>query len=89
LFIYRLHGKCPFPALQWNSPHNCHCYKLSHSKVAGQGLLLLPSEAGLFIYSSVRDCPSPTLWSSGRLPSLLHVFLLLLFIQFFLSFFTG
>jgi hypothetical protein len=27
---------------------------------------LLPSLASLFIYSSVRDCPSPPLWHSGH-----------------------
>jgi hypothetical protein len=54
------------------------------------GLPLLPSPAGLFIYSSVRDCPYPPLWHSGHLPSLLQVFLLLLlFIQVFFSFFPG
>jgi hypothetical protein len=87
LFIYRLRGKCPVPPLQWNPPHDSHCYKLSHSKVAGRGLPVLPSPAGLFIYSSVWDCPSPT-HTQGTPPSLLCVFLLLLFIiQFFSLFF--
>jgi hypothetical protein len=35
----------------------------------------LPSLAGVFIYSSVRECPYPTLWSSGR-PSLFATCLL-------------
>jgi hypothetical protein len=39
----------------------CHFYKLSCPKVAGRVPLLLPSQAGLFIYSSVRDCPSSPL----------------------------
>jgi hypothetical protein len=34
--------------------------------VARHVLPLLPSPAGLFIYSSVRDFPSPTLWHSGH-----------------------
>jgi hypothetical protein len=35
------------------------------SKIAGRVLPLLPSPASLFIYSSVNECPSPTLQSSG------------------------
>jgi hypothetical protein len=58
-------GKYPSPTLQWNPPQDSHCYKLSHSKAAGQVPPLLASLAGLFIYSSMRECPSPTLWSSG------------------------
>jgi hypothetical protein len=65
LFIYRLWGSAPFPALQWNPHQDSHCYKLSWSKVARWGPPLLPSQAGLLIYSSVRDCPSHTRWSSG------------------------
>jgi hypothetical protein len=42
--------------------------------VAGWVPLLLPSPTGLFIYSSMRDCPSSPLRHSGHLPSLLHVF---------------
>jgi hypothetical protein len=66
-------------------PSSQHCYKLSCSKVAGQVLPLLPSPASLFIYSSMRDCSSPLFSAQGTLPSLLHVFLLLLLfiIQFF------
>jgi hypothetical protein len=59
-----------------------HFYKLSRSKVAGWGLPRLPPPAGLFIYSSVRDCRSPIFGAQDAPPSLLHVFLLLLFIQF-------
>jgi hypothetical protein len=33
--------------------------------VAGWVPPLLPSPASLFIYSSMRDCPSPPLWHSG------------------------
>jgi hypothetical protein len=49
--------------------------------VAGRVPPLLPSLAGLFIYSSVRDFPSPTLWSSGR-PTLFAMCLLLLLLLF-------
>jgi hypothetical protein len=35
--------------------------------VSGHVLPLLPSLAGLFVYSSMRDCPSPPLWHSGCL----------------------
>jgi hypothetical protein len=34
--------------------------------VAGHVQWLLPSLAGLFIYSSMKDCPSPALWCSGH-----------------------
>jgi hypothetical protein len=80
----------PFPHFPVElSPHS-HCYKLSRSKVSGWGPPLLPSLAGLFIYSSVRDCPFLPLCLSGALPSLLHVFFccwsLLLNFLFFLFF---
>jgi hypothetical protein len=59
--------------LELSSHH--HSYKLSRSKVAGWGLPLLPSLANLFIYSSVRDCPSPPFFGAqGAPPSLLRVF---------------
>jgi hypothetical protein len=64
----------PFPLVL--SSHS-HFYKLSHSKVAGQVMTLLPSPASLFIYSSVRDCPSPPLWLSWH-PALFVIFFLLL-----------
>jgi hypothetical protein len=70
-------------------PSLWHCSKLSCSRVAGWGPPLLLSPAGLFIYSSMRDCPSPPFSAQGAPPSLLHVFLLLLFIQFFSLFSLG
>jgi hypothetical protein len=76
------------PHLQWSFPHDNHCYKLSHSKVAGRGPPLLSSLAGLFIYSSVWDCPSPTLRAQGAQLSLLHFFFFprsLFIIQFVFS----
>jgi hypothetical protein len=59
--------------------------------VAEWGPPLLPSLTGLFIYSSVRDLPSPPLQHSGH-PALFAtcLFLLLFIIQFvFFSFFPG
>jgi hypothetical protein len=53
--------------------------------IAGQVPPLLPSLAGLFIYSSVRDCPSPRFGAQGALASLL----LLLIIQVFFLFSLG
>jgi hypothetical protein len=59
---------------------------------AGQVLLLLPSLASLFIYSSMRDCPSPASLAL-RAPCPLYYIsflLLLLIIQFgFLLFSLG
>jgi hypothetical protein len=81
LFIAVHVGSAPFPTLQWSFPHDSHFYKLSCSKVAGQGPPLLPS-ASLFIYSSVRDFPSPPLWCSGRPALFATCLLLLLFILF-------
>jgi hypothetical protein len=48
--------------------------------VAGCVPPLLPSTArpGLFIHSSVRDCPPPLFSAQGALPSLLHVFIVLI-----------
>jgi hypothetical protein len=56
--------------------------------VAGHVLLLLPSPADLFFYSSRRDSSPCLFGAQGAPPSLLHVFLLLLLlllliIQFF------
>jgi hypothetical protein len=64
--------------------------QLSCSKFAGCVLPLLPSPIGLFIYSSMRDCPSPLFGAQGTPPSLLCVsFLLLFIIQFgFFSIFS-
>jgi hypothetical protein len=87
-------GKYPCPTLQWNPPQDSHCYKLSHSKAAGQVPPLLASLAGLFIYSSMRECPSPTLWSSGC-PAVFATFLFFFFSYLFIiqliffSFFPG
>jgi hypothetical protein len=39
-----------------------------HSKVAGRVLQLLPSPAGLFIYSSMRECPPPLSGAQGTRP---------------------
>jgi hypothetical protein len=58
-----------------------HFYKLSCSNVAGWVPPLLPSLASLFIYSSVRDCPS--------LPSWLRVFVVVYSVWFFSVFSLG
>jgi hypothetical protein len=66
-----------------------HFYKPSRSKVAGPVLPLLPSPAGLFIYRSIRDCPSPPLWHSGC-PTLFAVFFVVDYsVWVFFSFFPG
>jgi hypothetical protein len=68
-----------------------HFYKLSCSKVAGRRPPLPPSLAGLFIYNSVRDCPSTP--SVLRVPcSLCQVsffFVVVVYSVFVLSFFPG
>jgi hypothetical protein len=59
--------------------------------VAGCVLLLLPSLADLFIYSSVRDFPSPLLRHSGHstLFATCLFFCYCLLFSFFFSFFPG
>jgi hypothetical protein len=56
--------------------------------VAGRVPPRLPSPASLFIYSSMRDCPSPPLRCSGR-PTLFTTCLFLLLFRVFSSFFPG
>jgi hypothetical protein len=53
--------------------------------VSGCVLPLLPSPASLFIYSSVRDFPSPLFYAQGAPPSLLCVFFVIAY--FSVSFF--
>jgi hypothetical protein len=55
--------------------------------VAGCVSLLLPSLLGLFIYSSVRDFPSPLFSAQGAPPSLLCVFFVT--IAYYSVFFPG
>jgi hypothetical protein len=55
--------------------------------VAGRVMPLLPSPAGLFIYSSVGDCPSPPLRHSWHLA--LFVMYLFCCLLFSFSFFLG
>jgi hypothetical protein len=65
MFIYSSHGK-------WSSPLSCGVFLpplLSQAfllLVAGRVPPLLPSPAGLFIYSYIRDFPSPPLGWSGH-----------------------
>jgi hypothetical protein len=54
--------------------------------IAGHVLPLLPSLAGLFIYSSVKDCPSTPLLCS-RCPALFAMSLLCCYCLFFSVFF--
>jgi hypothetical protein len=56
--------------------------------VAGRLLLFLPSSADLFIYSSVRDFPSPPLWHSGC-PTLFATCLFCYCLLLSFSFFPG
>jgi hypothetical protein len=58
------------PPLLWSFHPTATFYKL----VAGRVLPLLPSPAGLFIYSSLRDFPFPFFGTHDSLPSLLCVF---------------
>jgi hypothetical protein len=87
MFIYSSRGKYPSPTLQWNPPHDSHCYKLSHSKVAGRVLSFLASLVGLFIYSSTRECPPPPSGAQGAPPSLLPFFFFQLLVYYSACFF--
>jgi hypothetical protein len=59
----------PLPHFPVELFSHSHSFKLSCSKVAGWGLLLLPSLASLFIYSSVMDClPSLLFGAQGAHP---------------------
>jgi hypothetical protein len=86
VFIYSSRGKWVFPLScgVFLPPPLLQAFLLL---VAGWVLLLLPSLAHLFIYSSRRDFPSPRLWCSGC-PTLLVMCLCccycLLFSFFFL-----
>jgi hypothetical protein len=85
-FIYSSHRKCLLPHSPVELSSHSHFYKISPLQGCWVGLPLLPP-AGLFIYSSMRDCPSPPLVL--RAPTLFAI-CLLLFIQFgFFSFFPG
>jgi hypothetical protein len=73
MFICSSHGK-------WAFPLSCGVFlplpllQAFPLLVAGQVLPLPPSLAGSFIYSSMRDCPSPLFGDRDTPPSLLHVF---------------
>jgi hypothetical protein len=65
---------------------HCHFYKLSRSWLLGKCRPLLPSQDGLFISSSMRDCPSLSLWRSGHsslFTTCLFCYCLLLSFSFF------
>jgi hypothetical protein len=74
----------PLPHCPAELSSHGHFYKLSRSKVAVRGPPLLPCPAGLFIYSSRREGPSPP--SALRVPRPLCYVSFLLFIQFFFFF---
>jgi hypothetical protein len=89
--VYSSHGK-------WSSPLTCGVFlpqpllQAFLLLVAGHLPLLLPSPAGLFIYSSMRDFSSAPLQCSGH-PALfamcLFCFCLLFSCFYFFSFFPG
>jgi hypothetical protein len=54
--------------------------------VAGWVLSLLPSPAGLFIYSSLRNFPSPPFGTQGTPPSLLRVCFVVVYYSVWLFF---
>jgi hypothetical protein len=64
LFTVHIRG-CLFTPLWWKFHTTAAVTSFPLSKVAGWVLPLLPSPAGLFIYSSSGECSSPTLQSSG------------------------
>jgi hypothetical protein len=85
--------QCPSPLISGGAfPMTVTVVSFPHSKLAGWGVPLLPSSAGLFVYSSVGECPSPTLQSSGH-PALfatcLFSFFRCLFIIQFVFFFSS
>jgi hypothetical protein len=66
MFIYSSQGKWVFPPLLWNFPPSTTLTSFP-LLVAGRAPLLplSPARPGLFIYSSVRDSPTP-FWCSGH-----------------------
>jgi hypothetical protein len=77
--LFTVHvGSGPSPPLLWSflPPPLLQAFPLL---VAGQVLPLLPSLIGLFIYSSMGDCPSPTLQCQATPPSLLCVFFVVVY----------
>jgi hypothetical protein len=90
VFIYSSRGKWVFPPLLWSFPPTT-TFTSFPLLVAVRVPLFLPSLASLFIYSSVRGCPPPPFGAQGALPSLLHVFFVVVayYSVFFFSFFPG
>jgi hypothetical protein len=64
VFIYSSHGKWVFPPLLWSFPPTA-LLQAFPLLIAWRVPPLLPSLVRLFIYSSLRDFPSPPLWLSG------------------------
>jgi hypothetical protein len=87
MFMYSLCGKCPFPPLQWSFPHTA-TFTSFPTPVCWVGAGT-PAFSGLFIYSSIRDCPPHPSALRTPCPLCYVSFLLLLFIiqfGFFLFF---
>jgi hypothetical protein len=90
VFIYSSRGKWAFPPSPVEFSSHRHFYKLSRFCLLG-GATTPVLSSGLFIYSSMKYYPSPTLVLRAPCPlCYVSFFLLLLFIiQFFFSFFPG
>jgi hypothetical protein len=86
LFIYSSCGKQAFPPLLWSFPPTATLTSFLTSGCWWVPPPLLPSLASLFIYSSMGGCPSPIFGAQGTPPSLLHVFVVVVYSVFF-SFF--
>jgi hypothetical protein len=85
VFIYRS-GLSPLSCGVFLPPSLLQVFPLL---IAGRVPLLLPSLAGLFIYSSVRDSPPPLFSAHGAPPSLLHVFFVIIAYYSVSLFFPG
>jgi hypothetical protein len=91
VFIYSSRGKWVFPPLLWSFPPTA---AFTNFPTPGcWAVLLLPSPASLFIYSSVRDSPPPLFGTQGVPPYLLRVFVVVavavVYSGFFFLFFPG
>jgi hypothetical protein len=84
LFIYRSRGKWVFPPVLWSfSP------TATFTSFPTPGCWACATSPAFSSWLAVRDFPSPLFSAQGTLPSLLCVFLLLLLIIQFFSFFPG
>jgi hypothetical protein len=88
VFIYSSGGKWVFPHLPWSFPPTA-AFTSFLLLVAGRVLPFLPSLAGLFIYSSVRDSPPPFSAQGAPLSLLCVFFVVIAYYSVFFSFFPG